>query len=516
MLSNAVVWSIAGSDCTGGAGIQADLKTIHSLGAEACTVITAVTAQNSVGVIDINAVTIDVLQSQLNALELEKPAHVIKIGLLANIEQIELVAAKITQYKQNWDIAPVVVYDPVAVASNGGNLTEVDILPAVKQHLLPVVDVLTPNNKELQQLTGVYVFSWDCMENAAQQALNLGPSSVILKGGHIEVDDRYCVDYCHDGYQHYWLASERFETEHTHGSGCTFASALSALMAQGYLLRDAFTIAKAYINQGLRHAVDYEGPYGPIWQGPWPQEKRDYPRVLVANSPLAFDLDWQPAISTNQAAPFASGFSPVDEHNLGLYPVIDSLSWLQRLLEAGVRTIQYREKHLTDKALDVAIADAVKLGKHYNARLFINDHWQLAIKHQAYGIHLGQEDIQSADLNAIKDAGIKLGISTHGHYEMLKIAEYQPSYLAVGAIFPTLTKDMTGQIQGVDTLNKLVNLNPEIPMVAIGGISLARAPEVAATGVGSIAVVTAITQAENPEQAVADFNQIIKQAQSHD
>ncbi|MDC2888891.1 thiamine phosphate synthase [Psychrosphaera sp. G1-22] len=509
VLSNSIVWTIAGSDCTGGAGIQADCKTIHNLGAEACSIITAVTAQNSAGVIEINAVSIDVMKSQFDALEQEKPALVIKIGLLANAEQVELVAEKIAHYKTTWDFAPIVVYDPVAVASNGGNLTEDDILPTIKQHLLPVVDVLTPNNKELQQLTGVYVFSWDCMENAAQQALNLGPSSVLIKGGHIDIDESYCVDYCHDGYQHYWLASPKIATEHTHGSGCTFASALASLMAQGYLLRDAFTIAKAYINQGLRLAKDYEGPYGPIWQGPWPRERQDYPRVLVSNSDLALQLDWEPALSAHPVDTFTSGFAQIDEQKLGLYPVVDNLAWIERLLKAGIKTIQYREKILTGRDLEQSVIQAIELGRQYQARLFINDYWELAIKHKAYGVHLGQEDIQMADLHAIKQSGIKLGVSTHGHYEMLKIQEYQPSYLAVGAIFPTRTKDMTGQIQGVDTLAKLVELNLDIPMVAIGGITLERATEVIKTGVGSIAVVTAITEADDPEQAVVAFNKLL-------
>lgn len=510
MLVNSIVWSIAGSDCTGGAGSQADCKTIHNLGVEACAIITAVTAQNSAGVSEINAVSIDVLQSQFIALETEKQAQVIKIGLLANNDQVAFVANKLAGYKRDWEYAPIVVYDPIAVASSGGNLTEEDILPSVKQHLLPVVDVLTPNNKELQQLTGVYVFSWDCMENAAQQAINMGPSSVVIKGGHIDIDDRYCVDYCHDGYQHYWLASPRIATEHSHGGGCTFASALASLMARGYLLRDAFTIAKAYINQGLRHAIAYEGPYGPIWQGPWPDNINDYPQVLVANSPLAEALDWRPALSLPLVDTFTTGFAPIDQHKLGLYPVVNSISWLERLLKTGVKTIQYREKQLTGSELDLAVKQAAELGRQYQAKLFINDHWQLAMKHQAYGVHLGQEDLQLADLFEIKKSGLKLGISTHGHYEMLKAKQYQPSYLAVGAIFPTRTKDMTGQIQGVDTLAKLVAINPDIPMVAIGGITLERAAKVAATGVGSIAVVTAITEADNPEHVVQLFNQILQ------
>jgi len=510
---NYKVWSIAGSDCSGGAGIQADVKTIHNLGAEACTVITAVTAQNSLGVQEINAVNNDVLLSQFASLEADKTAQVIKIGLLANKEQIDLVTEKIVAYKSSWPIPPKVVYDPVAVASSGDNLTEEDILESIKQNLLPLVDVLTPNNKELQQLTGVYVFSWDCMENAAIQALNLGVKAVVIKGGHIDIHSDKCVDYCFDGENHYWLASDKIDTEHTHGTGCTFASAIASLLAQGYLLRDAFTIAKAYINQGLEAAKGYEGPYGPVWQGTWPDDLQYYPDVLVPDSELAKTMDFEPSQTCKHYQNFACDFAETDTHNLGLYPVVSSISWLKRLLEMGVKTIQYREKSLFGEELEQAVKQAIELGQNYQARMFINDHWQLAIKYGAYGVHLGQEDLADADLQQIKNAGLKLGVSTHGHYEMLKAKQYQPSYLAVGAIFPTRTKDMTGQIQGVKTLGHLVQLNPSIPMVAIGGITLEKAHKVAKTGVGSIAVVTAITESDNPQDVVLEFNQILSEVQ---
>lgn len=499
------IWSIAGSDCTGGAGIQADIKTANNLGADACTVITAVTAQNAFGVKEINPMSDAVILSQIQALEEDKKADVIKIGLLANIQQVNLIVSEIIRFKADWEQAPIIIYDPVAIASNGDQLTEDDILPTIKEKLLPLVDVLTPNNHEVQKLSGVYAFGWDCVKTAGEKILDLGVGSVVIKGGHLDIAQGYSVDYCTDGENHYWLASYKIDTEHSHGTGCTFASAISALLAQGYLLRDAFTIAKAYINQGLKASANYEGCYGPIKQGGWPENPEDYPQVIVANSALAHELEWE--VEYNQS--FATKFPQMNSQKLGLYPVVDSLGWIERLLEAGVKTIQYREKSLTDDALEVAIAKTVELGKKYNARLFINDHWQLAIKHGAYGVHLGQEDLSSANLQEINQADLKLGISTHGHFEMLKAKQYQPSYLAVGAIFPTQTKDMTGQIQGVKTLTDLVKLTPEIPMVAIGGITLERAPEVVKTGVGSIAVVTAITKSEHPEQVISEFNKIL-------
>jgi len=143
--------------------------------------------------------------------------------------------------------------------------------------------------------------------------------------------------------------------------------------------------------------------------------------------------------------------------------------------------------------------------------LFIDDYWQLAIKHHAYGVHLGQEDIEQADLSLIADAGLRLGLSTHGYYELLRAKQLQPSYIALGHIFPTKTKDMCSDPQGITRLKKYVDLLKGIPTVAIGGINLQRAPAVQATGVGSIAVVTAITQAADPQAAVNALSKIVEQ-----
>lgn len=159
--------------------------------------------------------------------------------------------------------------------------------------------------------------------------------------------------------------------------------------------------------------------------------------------------------------------------------------------------------------MDSLIKEAVALGKKYNARLFINDYWQLAIKHGAYGVHIGQEDIQTADLFQIQQAGLRLGLSTHGCYEFLLAQQLQPSYLAIGAIFETPTKDMSGQIQGLENLRQILTLARDIPVVAIGGINHHRAKQVWQTGVDSIAVVTAITRAIDPLQAIIDFQQIL-------
>ncbi|EPV5034289.1 thiamine phosphate synthase [Cronobacter sakazakii] len=187
-------------------------------------------------------------------------------------------------------------------------------------------------------------------------------------------------------------------------------------------------------------------------------------------------------------------FAPVP-HRLGLYPVVDSVEWVTRLLDAGVRTLQLRIKDKTEAEAEADVAAAIALGQRYHARLFINDYWRLAIKHQAYGVHLGQEDLQTADLNAIRNAGLRLGVSTHDDMEIDVALAVRPSYIALGHVFPTQTKQMPSAPQGLAQLAAHVKRLGDYPTVAIGGISLERAPAVLETGVGSIAVVSAITQA---------------------
>ncbi|KHN52738.1 thiamine phosphate synthase [Pectobacterium fontis] len=203
-------------------------------------------------------------------------------------------------------------------------------------------------------------------------------------------------------------------------------------------------------------------------------------------------------------------FSPTSPR-LGLYPVVDSVEWIERLLGVGVKTIQLRIKGRSDEQAEADVIQAIALGRRYQAQLFINDYWKLAIKHQAYGVHLGQEDLDTADLAAIKQAGLRLGISTHDDREVARAVTINPSYIALGHIFPTQTKAMPSAPQGLATLTRHVAaLQGRFPTVAIGGISTDKVPAVLATGVGSIAVVSAITQAPDWRQATATLLRMIE------
>ena len=221
----------------------------------------------------------------------------------------------------------------------------------------------------------------------------------------------------------------------------------------------------------------------------WPSKPKDFP-IIISSLNQQF-----------QSKKCFKSLDLADGEKLGLYPVIDSLDWLALLLPMNLNIIQLRIKSNNISEVEPIIEKAVAMARDYNCRLFINDHWQLAIKYRAYGVHIGQEDLNDADLNAIAKAGLRLGISTHGCYEFLLAKQLQPSYLAIGAIFPTKTKNMTGQIQGLANLTQILALADTTPVVAIGGINQQRLGQVWSTGVSAVAVVTAITEAQQPLNA---------------
>ncbi|MGL9769480.1 MAG: thiamine phosphate synthase [Sodalis sp. (in: enterobacteria)] len=203
-----------------------------------------------------------------------------------------------------------------------------------------------------------------------------------------------------------------------------------------------------------------------------------------------------------------STFAPVP-HRLGLYPVVDSLAWLVRMLDAGVKTVQLRIKDSSEAQVTADIEAAILLGRCYDARVFINDYWQLGIYYGAYGVHLGQEDMDIADADAIRAAGLRLGLSTHNGAEVARALAWRPSYIALGHIFTTTTKVMPSKPQGLNMLRRLVSGLSSIPTVAIGGIGREQVEAVLACGVGSVAVVSAITRAPDWRQATVDLQKKI-------
>ncbi len=465
-----IVWSIAASDSGGGAGIQADLKTFTDLDCHGCTAVTALTAQNSIEVSGIHITPEKFLTEQLATLNNDFPPNAIKIGMVGSAENI----IAIKNFLSGQDL--FTVCDPVLSASTGKTFSNQTLLDAYKK-LLPCVTLFTPNMEEAATLTERTITSTKDMMDAAEKMLRMGATAVLLKGGHSP--GSHCQDYFTNGTHSFWLTNKSQDTPHTHGTGCTLSSAITAFIAQGKSLIDALVLGNAYVQQGIRLASIPGQGNGCVSQQGWPTNFLDFPQISATANEI--NLPAFPSCETLQ---------------LGLYPVVDSIQWLEKLLPLGVKTLQLRVKSKTPKEMDELVAQAVSLGNQYDARLFINDYWQLAIKHNAYGVHLGQEDLDTANLTAIREAGIHLGISTHSEYEWARAATLKPSYIACGTVYPTQTKPAT--VIGTQNLQRWVKtLQSHYPVTAIGGIKHHNIQPVLDSQLGSIAVVTAITEAND-------------------
>jgi len=238
--------TIAGSDSGGGAGIQADLKTFAAMGVYGTSAITALTAQNTVGVLGIFPVNPEFVALQIDAVVRDIGADAVKTGMLSNRAIIETVAAKILEYK----LRPVVV-DPVMVAKSGDVLLEPAARNALIERLLPLAAVVTPNLPEAEVLCGFSITDLEGMRKAARAIHDLGPACVVVKGGHL-MSTGFSTDLYFDGERFEELTEPRIDTRNTHGTGCTFASAIAARLAIGDSTWDAVCAAKRYVTRILK------------------------------------------------------------------------------------------------------------------------------------------------------------------------------------------------------------------------------------------------------------------------
>ncbi len=252
----ALALSIAGSDSSGGAGIQADLKTFTVFGVYGMTAVTALTAQNTCGVEDVLAVPAKFVEAQIRVVVTDIGSGPTKTGMLANAEIIEVVAAAVRRY----GLEPLVV-DPVMVAQSGAPLLEPDAVETLRRCLLPLATVLTPNVPEAEALLGERICSVDDMRGAARAFISLGARSCLLKGGHLEGER--AVDVFDDGSQSVLLEGPRLPTRHTHGTGCQLSAAIVAALAKGHELHSAVHLAKQFIQRAIEKALPLGQGCGP-------------------------------------------------------------------------------------------------------------------------------------------------------------------------------------------------------------------------------------------------------------
>ncbi|WP_332649892.1 bifunctional hydroxymethylpyrimidine kinase/phosphomethylpyrimidine kinase [Lysinibacillus sp. 54212] len=251
-----IVMTVAGSDSGGGAGIQADLKTFQELGVFGTTAITALTAQNTLGVNGIFPTTPQFVQDQMRTVFEDMPVRAVKTGMLFSAEIIEKVADFLA------DQSVQLVIDPVMIAKGGASLLQQQAMDALKTKLLPIATVLTPNIPEAEEITGLRIETEEDIKKAAQAILQLGVSCVVMKGGHLSGKDAIDTVFFNDGTS-FTMTSERIQTRQTHGTGCTFSAACTAFLGRGLSVREAIIEAKKFVQLAISNPLNIGNGHGP-------------------------------------------------------------------------------------------------------------------------------------------------------------------------------------------------------------------------------------------------------------
>lgn len=247
--------TIAGSDSCGGAGIQADLKTFSALGTYGMSVIAAVTAQNTKGVMDVRDMDADIIMEQIDCIFDDIEVAAVKIGMVSSIEIIDTIAAGLKKWK-----VENIILDPVMVSKSGCNLLKPESKDELIKKLFPLALVVTPNLFEAEVITGSKIENIEQMEEAARKIIALGAKNVVVKGGHLTGE---AIDVFYDGRSFTHIKGHRINTKNTHGTGCTFSSAIAAHVAKGYSIVESVKLAKEYINEAIEHSIELGHGVGP-------------------------------------------------------------------------------------------------------------------------------------------------------------------------------------------------------------------------------------------------------------
>ena len=486
------VLSIAGSDSGGGAGIQADVKSCAANGAFAATAITALTAQNTVGVSGVQLTSDEMLQSQINAVLTDFKVDAVKTGMVPNENSARIIAEAVIKFALG-----SVVVDPVMVTSSGSLLMPLSEAEGIRQTLFPLATVITPNIHEACSLLNISsIRSISEMEAAAKALFDFGPAYVLLKGGHMIEDQKAgkVVDVLYDGTSFEYISGDYVPSPNTHGTGCTLASAIAANIAKGFAVPHAVREAKSYLSQILQRSRFMrmgEGPHGPL----------DHMAL--------------------QAASMIGHRRRLNRIDLSVYAVTDSKlnkKWGRSATEAvaaaiagGATVIQLREKDVSSAEF-LATALAVKeLTASAGIPMIINDRIDIALACGADGVHIGQDDMPVATARKLIGAHLILGVSARTVEQAIRAEREGADYLGVGAVYGSNTKNDAVSI-GTDGLGRIRAVT-DLPIVAIGGISHGDSVRnVVRQRVQGAAVVSAIFDCDDVETATRALAKDIEDA----
>ena len=481
--------TIAGSDSGGGAGIQADLKTFAALGVYGSSVITAITAQNTLGVINSAGIATTLVDEQLEAVLSDIGADAIKTGMLYDNDIIEVIVNRLGFYK-----VPCLVVDPVMVATSGDSLLTYKGIDALRDKLLPQATFLTPNREEASALCGFNIESAKDLPQAARALHQMGANFVIITG--IKQDGQ-SIDFCYDGYEFNQLKGPIIDTANTHGTGCSFSAALTAYIARGASPWMAVNMAKKFVTSGLRYAYTVGKGSGPLnhmaafYPGKLDDldilETRDNAFHDWANRP---QLENSPFLNVIIGGPLCEGRDYAE------------LARLAAINGAGL--IQLREKDWDTRQLVDTAVKMAKVCHEYGALFVVNDRVDVAAASGADGVHIGQDDLNPHMARALLGPEKIIGVSAGNINEALAAVAAGADYLGVGPVYPTTSKDCRNDAGGPGLVAEIA-ARVSVPIIGIGGITPENTPPLIKAGAAGIAVISSILAAADPVWVIQEF-----------
>lgn len=490
--------TIAGSDSGGGAGIQADLKTFHSLGVYGMSAVTAVTWQNTLGVAGYRKIPPEEVAHQIRLAAADLGADAVKTGMLADSGIVEAVVRVISGLTPECPGLANLVVDPVMLAKGGRALLDPLAVETCKAALFPLARAVTPNVPEAEALTGVVITGLDRMREAARRLVGFGASAAVIKGGHLPGAP---VDLLYDGSGFVEFPAARIETRHTHGTGCTFSAALTAFLARGFSLTEAVGEAKNYVTWAISHSLG-------LGRGCGPTNHWAYPKI--ARGP------------TDRRGGGAAGLEAQArrlDRRLKLYLVTDpglsggrsQAEIVAAAVRGGVTAVQLRDKTASTRELCRVGRELAAICRRSGVLLLINDRADVAAAVGADGVHLGQDDLDPEEARRILGPGKIIGVTCETPEEARRAEESGADYLGTGPIYATSTKSDAGRPYGPAVIERVVRA-VRLPVVGIGGIAPGRAAAVIRAGAAGAAVVSALAGADRPDRAAAALLEEIEAA----
>ncbi len=522
--------SIAGSDPSGGAGLQADLKTFSALGVYGATAITAVTVQNTVGVKYVHALPPQVVYDQIVTVMEDIMPDAVKIGMVNDAETLDAIVRALTLHRPRF-----LVVDPVMVATSGCALMQADALQVMEERLLPMADIVTPNLPEAWTLAGTD----RSVDEAAQAILRLGVKAVLIKGGHAEGTTK--TDYLYvsndDGVKRTEFSSATVDTFNTHGTGCTLSSAIAAMLARGHGMEEAVRQAKMYLTEALKAGADVVvgHGHGPVChffsqqvnkqtsrQGDLhtsQQVNEFFSQQVNKSTSRQGDLHTSQRVneSTSQQADksnllVCSSARPLSTKKVDSFAKLqfithftDRYSYLDSAmmaLEGGCRWIQLRMKDADEAEIERTARQILPECRRRGAVFIIDDHVELVKRVGADGVHLGKNDMPVDEARRILGDEFIIGGTANTFEDIQRLAAQGADYIGCGPFRFTTTKKNLAPMLGIEGYENIVSLMKthgiNLPIVAIGGITYDDIPRIMSTGVTGIAISGSVLRADNP------------------